>query len=552
MYINKVFRVLTFRNLSIGKKIASVFSAIVLVLIGFGLFINSELNTVRNGVVNFTDSTLPSVLSVEDMLFELSYARRTQYAILTYTDLSDIRSRIAKADQQHEAVAKKFADYGATVASADEQRVFDRVMSTWRSYQYSLNGFNEAAGRGDISAAQPILAGTFEEFTALEAAMDELLEMNLSFVATNRTSMLASIASVVNMTIASILGLVAFMIGSNIFLSRQICRPLNFVMAQAQAIASGNLTHNIQRDEMGDDELGKLADTTITMQHNLRSLIEEIVAAVTQLSSAVEEVSAVAAQSSAGMNVQQNEITMVATAMEQMKATVAEVASNTEVASSSASEANIEASEGAAEVTETIQHIQSASAEIENAGALVGQLVKESENISMVVDVIRDIAEQTNLLALNAAIEAARAGDQGRGFAVVADEVRTLAGRTQHSTGEIITIIEKLQKSANEAREATNESCSLIHSCVEQSQNTGEKIQSIEATVGRIADMSVQIASACSEQDSVTEELGRSVTKINESSAEVVEGSGHTTQACHELSQLAVNLQQAMSRFRVV
>ncbi|WP_261858968.1 methyl-accepting chemotaxis protein [Photobacterium sanguinicancri] len=543
---------LTFRNFSIGKKIASVFSAIVLVLIGFGLFISSELNSVRNGIVNFTDSTLPSVLSVEDMLFDLSYARRTQYAILTYTKLDDIRSRITKANQQHQEVEKKFSEYGATVSSAEEQRIFDRIMTSWRRYQQALNGFNEAAGRGDISAAQPILAGTFKDFNALEAAMDELLEMNLGFVANNRESMLSSVATVVNITIASILGLVAFMIGSNIFLSRQICGPLSLVMAQAQAIASGNLTHKIQREEMGNDELGKLADTTITMQLNLRSLIEEIVAAVTQLSSAVEEVSAVAAQSSVGMSEQQNEITMVATAMDQMKATVAEVASNTEVASASASEANVEAAEGAAEVTQTIKHIQSASLEIENAGALVGQLVKESENISMVVDVIRGIAEQTNLLALNAAIEAARAGDQGRGFAVVADEVRTLAGRTQHSTGEIITIIEKLQKSANEAREATNESCSLIHSCVEQSQNTGDKIQSIEVTVGKIADMSVQIASACSEQDSVTEELGRSVAKINESSAEVVEGSGHTTQACHELSQLAMNLQQAMSRFRVV
>ncbi|MGR5126801.1 methyl-accepting chemotaxis protein [Photobacterium swingsii] len=543
---------LTFRNFSIGKKIASVFSAIVMILIGFGLFINSELNTVRNGVINFTDSTLPSVLSVEDIMFEMSYARRTQYAILTYKELDQINSRITKANEQKQEIERMLEAYGATVASNDEQRIFNNVMSSWRAYNQALNGFDESAGRGDMATAQPILAGTFDEFNKLDASMNALLEMNLGFVASNRVSMLASIASVINITIFSILGLISFMVMTNVFLTRQICRPLNIVMAQSQAIAGGDLTHQIQRDEIGNDELGKLADISITMQLNLRSLIEEIVAAVTQLSSAVEEVSAVAAQSSAGMNVQQNEITMVATAMEQMKATVAEVASNTEVASSSASEANIEASEGAAEVTETIQHIQSASAEIENAGALVGQLVKESENISMVVDVIRDIAEQTNLLALNAAIEAARAGDQGRGFAVVADEVRTLAGRTQHSTGEIITIIEKLQKSANEAREATNESCSLIHSCVEQSQNTGEKIQSIEATVGRIADMSVQIASACSEQDSVTEELGRSVTKINESSAEVVEGSGHTTQACHELSQLAVNLQQAMSRFRVV
>jgi methyl-accepting chemotaxis protein len=196
--------------------------------------------------------------------------------------------------------------------------------------------------------------------------------------------------------------------------------------------------------------------------------------------------------------------------------------------------------------------INQVAAEMEQAGILVTELERESAQINLVVDVIRGIADQTNLLALNAAIEAARAGEQGRGFAVVADEVRTLAGRTQASTGEIIAIIETLQARANQARKVTGQSCDMIRQCVGQSEQTGVGIQQIEEAVAQIADMAIQIASACSEQDAVSDELGRNVERINESSREVATGAEHTAQACLELSQLAAGLKQTIGRFRLV
>ncbi|WP_299018495.1 methyl-accepting chemotaxis protein [uncultured Photobacterium sp.] len=524
------------------------------IIIAFGIFLMGELKVIRSGVLNFADSTIPSLMSVEDIIFELSYVRRTQYAILTYSDSKKIRQRIDKADQQNRQIEKMMDAYRTAVesyAGEYELQVLRDINKAWRGYQESLNGFAKAAAKGDLATAQPILAGTFDEFQALTSALDKLKEINLDFIQRNRNDMLASTDRVSSISFAVVSALAFFMVLMNLFLTRQICRPLNQVMNLSSEIASGNLTHHLNRDEIGNDELGQLADSSMKMQDNLRVLVEEIVAAVTQLSAAVEEVSAISEQSSQGMQQQQNEITMVATAMDQMKATVAEVASNTEMASVSASSANDEAKLGCQDIQQSIESILRVSQEIENAGQLVEQLESESNNISMVVDVIRDIADQTNLLALNAAIEAARAGEQGRGFAVVADEVRTLAGRTQDSTGEIVAIIDKLQKSATEAKEATTESCSMIRGCVTQSQNTGKTMESIEQSIVQIADMGQQIASACSEQDSVAEELGRNVESINLSSKEVAAGAGQTAQASVELSQLAANLQAMMSRFRV-
>jgi len=543
---------MTYKNLSVGKKIAVVFAAIAAIIIAFGVFLMSELKLVREGTVNFTDSTLPSVLSVEALKYEIASNRTTQFFTLTHrNDVEEMKSTLQRTQRDSQRIERMLESYGATVASDHERQIFMRVNNAWGRYADAINVFESASEKNDFIKAEQVLINTYSQFNELMIALDGLRDLNLDFVANNRTDMLASIARVITLTFSCIFGLLILMVIMNVFLTRQICLPLNLVMMLSGEIASGNLTHYLKRDEIGNDELGMLADSCVKMQDNLRGLVEDIVAAVTQLSAAVEEVSAVSEQSSQGMKQQQDEITMVATAMDQMKATVADVASNTEVASISATSANDEAKLGSKDVQQNIESILKVSQEIENAGELVDQLEKESTNISIVVDVIRGIADQTNLLALNAAIEAARAGEQGRGFAVVADEVRTLAGRTQDSTSEIVSIIDKLQKSASEAKEATSGSCSMIQECVTQSHTTGETIHKIEQTVAQIADMSLQIASACSEQDSVTEELGRNIESIHQSSTEVAVGANQTAKASVELSQLAANLQSMMSRFRV-
>lgn len=215
------------------------------------------------------------------------------------------------------------------------------------------------------------------------------------------------------------------------------------------------------------------------------------------------------------------QIELLATAMNQMTATVKEVEGNAESASSSTAEATTVAAEGRNAVDATIASINALSKNIGDSSTAVNNVEMKVESIGSVVDTIRSISEQTNLLALNAAIEAARAGEAGRGFAVVADEVRNLAKRTQDATVEIRTMIEQLQQSAQQAVILMVNSVKEAEVGVAQVSQAGIKLSDIVEKVNHISDMNYQIASAAKEQATVADEINNGIEQVKE----VVEGS---------------------------
>ncbi|OOF06678.1 methyl-accepting chemotaxis protein [Salinivibrio sp. MA607] len=539
------------KNLSIGKKFTAAFSLIGIAVVIFGFYIFTQVSGMRDNMLNFTDDTLPAVLEIERLSEEIVRIRQDQYAVLTFSDPAERREILGEIDVMKRDYSRALDAYQESLWYDDEKAIFSRIQNNWDKYNQELSAFPDRVEDGQLTAAQQILSKSFGTFGQLDKSLTEMSELMQGFIGKNRASMLSQVSTVSMTIIGVLLAVIAFMIVVAVVFTRAIISPLRLVMEQSSAIAKGDLSYQLDRSQIGNDEMGKLADSSMAMQDSLRTLIEEVIAAVTQLSSAVEEVSAVSSQTSTGMQNQQHEVSQVATAMAQMKATVADVAQNTESSSTAANEASEQSRMGAQDIDGMVASIRKVAEDMRQTGNTVSELDQQSKQINMVVDVIRDIAEQTNLLALNAAIEAARAGESGRGFAVVADEVRTLAGRTQDSTGEITTIIEKLQQHATQARNATTQSCESIEQCVEQGDQAQQLVRGIETSVENIADMGMQIASACGEQDSVADELSRNIERINDSSQEVAGGADQTAQACSELSQLAQSLQTTMQRFRL-
>ncbi|EKF9370661.1 methyl-accepting chemotaxis protein [Vibrio cholerae] len=539
------------KNLSIGKKIAASFSVIAVISLGFAIYLISELDKIQSELLNYTDDTLPAMENVDAIKDKMSYWRRTQFAVLPMKDEAQIRQTIERNNRIQAEINDSLVTYGKTVWPGEEEQTFKRLMSNWNAYTAVTDQFNQKLLTQGADDAYPILVNSLSTFEALESDFTLLIGILHQAMDNNKAYILSSVKTLNSTSVVSNIAILAIMVLMTWLLTRLICGPLAIVMKQSNAIAKGDLSQTMDRSSIGNDELGTLANASEQMQQNLRQLIDEIISAVTQLSSAVEEMTQISNQSADGMKEQQYQITQVATAMAQMKAAVADVARNTEDSASQAMAANHKSQEGARENASMVRSIQQVADIIGEAGQTVSELEQQSSQINVVVDVIRSIADQTNLLALNAAIEAARAGESGRGFAVVADEVRTLAGRTQDSTGEITTIIEKLQVMAKQAKDATERSRSSIDKCVEQGNNSQSLMISIEESIANIADVGTQIASACSEQDSVADELSRNVENIHLASQEVAQGSQQTAQACRELTQLAVSLQDTLRRFKI-
>jgi len=332
-------------------------------------------------------------------------------------------------------------------------------------------------------------------------------------------------------------------------ITRAVVGPLKHVIARAQRIAAGELAFDAQVPRR--DEVGQLMQAMQQMAAGLSGIVSGLQQGIEQLAGNAQALSAVTEQTNREVGSQKEETEQVATAMQQMTATVHDVARNAEEAAQAAEAADAKVGTGQQVVRQSMQRIEQLAAAAETASAGIDSLSAEIHTIGDVLEVIKSVAEQTNLLALNAAIEAARAGEQGRGFAVVADEVRALARRTRQSTEQIETLVASLRGNAQQSVAQIRGSTDLVRLAVADALQTESALGSIAAAVSLIQQMNQQIAAAAEQQGSVAEEISRSVTQIRGSADQAALAMQDNARSSVELAQLGTDLKGMVGHFRL-
>ncbi len=351
------------------------------------------------------------------------------------------------------------------------------------------------------------------------------------------------------LVIAAIILIVLGLIASTV-VAKQL-QGLSHITLALTDIAEGNGDLTQRLDVKSKDEVGTLAEKFNQFIGSLQAIMLNVKDITSSINQTADHSASSASTRSARVSQQQDEITMVATAVTEMAAATAEIANNAENTAKTANQSVTLGDEGYQQMQKSIGSINQLASELGSSAQIIGELENHAHEISTILSTIRSIAEQTNLLALNAAIEAARAGDHGRGFAVVADEVRVLSQRTHQSTEEIQSKIEGLQKVTSDAVSAMTQSHSLVTTSVEDVQHMGEQLQEISVAIGTISDMATQIASAAEEQSLVTSEINTNTESVRELSDGLAQDATQGAEEAHTLRDLVMQLEQQIGRFKL-
>ena len=537
------------RKISIGKRAAGGFAAITLTLLLIGVLCLMQMAALNNASHQINEFWLSGITTLQKLNGGISTVRLESLRVRTTDDAAARRHSERLITDARQSIDSVLASYARRDNTPEERALTDALKKSLGGYFQALDQVlaQMNAAEADAALIHRMSAVMVQLGAETNQSMQALISLNESgadqAARRSEADYLAMQRLVAILLLVAVLATVALAWA----LTRSIVAPIRQALAAAQTIAGGDLSQPIHIE--GQDEPAKLLEAMRLMQDNLRGTIRHISDSAQQLATATEEMSTVMQHSTRDLQKQNEEIDQAATAVTEMSSAVDEVANNATSTSELSRDSDLQTQEGHQQVSQTIELVQNLAREVVAASQQAQSLSVQARDISGVLDVIRNIADQTNLLALNAAIEAARAGENGRGFAVVADEVRSLALRTAASTMEIESMIQSIQNGTQATVTALSSSADHAGQTLERAHAAGEALAQITLGISQINERNLVIASAAEQQAQVAREVDRNLTSIRELSLQSATGATQTQVASHELSRLAVQLNQTVVRF---
>ncbi|WP_461211341.1 methyl-accepting chemotaxis protein [Desulfocurvus sp. DL9XJH121] len=579
-------------NVKIGLKLGLmvVLNIALIAVVGLtGFFSAQRINDSLDKV--FTEDMVAKdlLLQADRDLHQLMVAERS----MVFADPGDKRfADLVKAyDGNLKQADDRLGKFAALPHSAEQLALLDDYAKAREKWGKTSRALVNARAKGGAMDQDIVLGRAGDEFEAMRDYIDKLTEIYDQGAASSHEHAQETFGRMAVTITGLTLGSALLSILVAALLSLNITRPIRRLLGFSQKVAEGDLDSAL--DIRQKDEVGILADAVRSMVGTLKQALgeaetqkEEAAQKAAQAEEATREAEQATRRAesakSEGMNQaadrlegvvrrltfssgdlstqidnasqgsehQKERATETATAMEQMNATVLEVAQSASRASERADMAKEKATSGAQVVEQVVQAINKVQHQTQVMGQSLDDLGRQAEGIGQIMNVITDIADQTNLLALNAAIEAARAGDAGRGFAVVADEVRKLAEKTMQATKEVGDAVAAIQHSTKVNIQEMSAAEEAVGSSTELAGQAGTALREIVELVDSTSDQVRAIATASEEQSAASEQITSSMEDINRISSETSESMARSAGAVTDMAGQISELQKLMDELR--
>ncbi|WP_233981100.1 methyl-accepting chemotaxis protein [Pectobacterium versatile] len=510
------------KNYKIGTRLAGGFGLLIalsLVMLTSGIY---QLNQVSHSTQRMMQEPLRKERLVSDWHAALVASIQRSMAVARSNDDSLVKMFAAENARSTKESGERQETFASLISTPEEQALFDKVSEYRQAYIKKRDAIIAEKGTGNFDRVKTVFDNEFVPAsnnyqTSMEALRDHqranIDKMGQDINAgASRGDLILAITGVLSAIIG---GLIAWV------LTRSIVQPLARAVRATQAVAAGDLTHNVQPE--GRDEAAQLLHALQDMTVRLRSIVGEVRQGSESIAGASSQLAAGNIDLSSRTEEQASALQETAASIEQLSSTVRQNADNARQANQLAQSTTQQAQSGGQLVTEVVE--------------TMGAIDSSSKKIVDIIGVIDSIAFQTNILALNAAVEAARAGEQGRGFAVVASEVRSLAQRSASAAKEIKELIDRSVQTV----EAGNR---LV-------VQAGASIQDIVNGVRKVSDLVGEISSASNEQTMGIEQVNVAVNQMEVTTQQNASLVNEASAATQSLQQQAAQLAETVSQFRL-